>query len=421
MVQVAKSKLAAKYGSKLDAAVKAHADEPIVERGFRNAPPGINNGRIQIIECFFEEQGKDTKAQNVHGKPAVGEFIFRTTGVIQDDYDNDDSIPTKGIQVRIGNGFGISVFDTKKGDGTISTLDEKVAEILNYFKMWGLDVSGAGGGELEGLAETIQEAKPYTGFGTTLGKPKTDGSRRVWENWGKNDPDYSPPDASDVQDDTSTAEPAKAPQTKPTASKTVSKPATKAAPEPEPEPEVPFGDDLDDLAVDCNSEDEDTAADATQKMAKRAKACGVDHEDEQYADWAAVAQAIREAEGGSAGEEVDFEALGTAAEAGDQEAADKLDELRQAAGMSDEEYGNTGWEALATWLSENSGGEEAGSAIEVGNVYGYKLAGATKPTDCEVVTLEDDKVTLKNLTTGKVILNKMKKPLLVDVSELIAD
>lgn len=412
MVQVAKSKLAAKYGAKLDSAVRASADTPVVERGFRNAPPGITDGRIQITECFFEEQTKDTKATRADGTVAVGEYIFKAVGIIQDDFDNLENAPTKGIQVRLGNGFGISCFDVKRASGEIVTQQAQIDEIMNYFKLWGLDTAGAGGNELEGLAAAIQEAQPFVKFWSTKAKkPSADGSFRTWENWGKADPDYVPPDASSsVQDNTGAS-----PTTKPSSGN--GKPTTAAKQAPAAEP--PFGDGLDDLAVDCASDDTDVAADATAKMAKFAKAEGIDHESPDYPDWAAVAEAIRQARKGGGSDAVDLDALGAAADTGDQEAADKLDELRQAAGMSDDDYNGMGWVEVADWIKSQGGASAV--TVETGTVYGYKVDPKGKPVDCEVLSVKDGKVTLKNLTTGKTVMDvKTKKPLLINESDLIA-
>ncbi len=48
------SKLAAKYGAKLDQAVKAHAQDE-TDYGFIRLPPGIVNGIAQLTKCYFDE------------------------------------------------------------------------------------------------------------------------------------------------------------------------------------------------------------------------------------------------------------------------------------------------------------------------------------------------------------------------------
>lgn len=422
MVQVAKSGLMAKYGAKLDKAVKAHKDDPIV-MGQQNLPGGIKNGIAQLVDCKFDVYKDDTKMKKADGSSAKGEYFFYAAGTVMEPTLNDEGVPVAGLRTS----YTEPVCDTKKSDGTVITVDEHVASILNELKKLGADVDGADGSVLEAIAAERVEAAPFFRFSTTLAQPQIDPKTnkpklnpatkkpyepRVWENWYgiKGLEGYTAPDGSEsIQDDTGTE----------AADET---PADEVAAD-EPADEVPFGDNLDDLVGLANSDDTDAAAEATEKLAALAKEAGFDSDDEP--DWETVAQKIREFQAGGGGE--DLSALAEAAEAGDQEAADKLDELRQAAGIDDETYAGLSWTELAEAIT-NAGGEEAADeapAISAGDVVGYKQINPTtkkpnaKATDCEVLSVKDDKVTLKDLTTNKTILDKMKKPLWVPMSDLI--
>ena len=422
MVQKTQSKLMQKYGAKLHTAVVKHADDDIVVRG-GIVPPGITDGVCQLTECCFKVYEKDTKQKTADGKSAVGEYYFYAMGVLQEDFPNDLNQLTRGLQTRIGNGFGIPVFDTKKKDGTIVTQEEWIAEIENEMKKLGIPKESFTGGDvLEELAAALQEAQPFFKISTSKGKvTEAYPDPRTWENWGgvRGLEDYAPPSAdSAVQDNT----------TKPAPKTGGVKPPADTLTAQAPADEPPFGDGLDDLVAECNSEDVDTAAGATEKMSVMASELGIDAST--VPTWEEVAQLIRDAKssGDTAGvAESNYAALGTAAENGDQEAADSLDAARQEAGMDDDTYGTMSWTDLATWLTENAaGGDKAATwAPAVGEVYQYKPIDpktkkkVAKAIECEVLTVSGDNVTLKNLVDGKTVMNlATKKALLVPQSEL---
>lgn len=442
MAQQGKSKLMAKYGAKLDQAVTKHADAPIFTKGGA-VPSGITDGVAQLTECCFKQFEKGTNQKTADGKSAEGEYYFYAMGVVQEDFPNDKDAPTRGLQLRIGNGFGIPVFDTKKGDGTIISQDERILEIENEMKKLGIaKESFTGGDVLEDLAAALQEAQPFFKFSTSAGKATEKyPNPRTWENWNgsKGLEDYSPPDAdSAVDDQTEASAPAVKAKSAPPSKPPVSKPTAKVAPTPEPEPEadVPFGDELDDLVAECNSDDVDMAADGTAKLSGIAEELGIDASTVD--SWEEVAQLVRDARSNTSTDDggaeeasggIDYVALGTAAEGGDQDAADALDAARQEAGMDDDTYATLGWEDLATWLIENvgaSGADETPAwSPEAGEVYKYKPVDpktkkkVTKSVECEVVSVSGDTVTLKNLVDGKTIINPAtKKALLVPWVEL---
>lgn len=103
-------------------------------------------------------------------------------------------------------------------------------------------------------------------------------------------------------------------------------------------------------------------------------------------------------------EAIDLNALGAAADAGDEEATIKLSELCQAAGIDPNEIDT--WAEVVIQLA---GGEAADAAQEStftpekGQVYFYKPPKAPKAIECEVTAVfaASSKVNLKNLDDGK--------------------
>ena len=171
--KVSKNSLMAKYGSKLDNAVKSHgADE--TNYGVVNLPGGIRNGIARLVECKFDTYKK--------GKNE-GEFYFRAAGVVvaPDSVGAGKSaIPVKGLQTSIM----IPVCDTKDGKGNVTTQEEHIEEILNEMRKLGADTNDATGADLEVLAQGLKEAKPYFRFSTSQGEATAQyPNPRVWENW----------------------------------------------------------------------------------------------------------------------------------------------------------------------------------------------------------------------------------------------
>ncbi len=200
-VQKQKSALFAKYGSKLDAAVKGHAADPI-EYGNMRVPPGITAGIAKLVECKF-----DTVAP---GKTNAGEWYFRAAGVIVEPKSvmvNGQEVTCEGLQTSIME----MVCQTTTQAGKVTTVDEHVANILNEMKKLGgaQFVEGAGGAELESLAAALKEAGPYFKFSTSQGKAtKEFPEPRIWENWygSKGLENYTPPEDSGVEDNSAAAD-----------------------------------------------------------------------------------------------------------------------------------------------------------------------------------------------------------------------
>jgi hypothetical protein len=114
----------------------------------------------------------------------------------------------------------------------------------------------------------------------------------------------------------------------------------------------------------------------------------------------------------------DIESLLERANGGDEEAQNRLAELAIEQGYSEEEVGAAeSWDAVQAMAMapkpEVIEGDEAAeeeaveevSAPSVGEVWGYQPAGAKKPVDCEItsVDLKKETATLKNLTNPKMV------------------
>ena len=174
--QTQKSGLAAKYGAKLDKAVKKHGEDE-TKYGMTTLPAGINNGIAQLTEAKFDvfKSGK-----------YVGEYYFRATAMILEPEMHTDpwtgmEIPIKGLNTSIM----INCCDTKNDAGDVKTQEEYVDVILNEMRKLGMNTKGADGSVLEDLAAQLTEAAPIFRFSTSnTPKPtKAKPNPRIWENW----------------------------------------------------------------------------------------------------------------------------------------------------------------------------------------------------------------------------------------------
>jgi len=201
------SGLMARYGAKLDQAVKEHAADE-TNYGFTRIPPGINNGIAQLKECYFAQyKSGDNK----------DEYYCRMMGiVISPDFVNvqGNKVPAKGCQTSLM----FPCCDTKgkdeNGQDTVIPQSEHIARILNMMRCLGGEefTQGATGADLERLAEMLQNAKPYFKFTTSPKKDMKTGQYDYnlppWENWqgSKGLESYSPPEGGGVNDNSPTSE-----------------------------------------------------------------------------------------------------------------------------------------------------------------------------------------------------------------------
>lgn len=299
--QVKKSSVLMKHKAKIDAGMKAHANDE-TNYGRINLPPGITNGIARLTKCYFDEY----KTGDYKGEP-----YFRAEGVV---VSPDTVMLADGSEVMVKGQYTsimIPVCDTKKGNGDIVPVADHVGNILNELRKLGIDTAGRDGFEhLEPLAELAAAAKPYFRFSTSQGKPTPQyPDPRIWENWNgsKGLEDYEPEAGNQVEDDSEESEPEPEPvkvqgkvgpvKANPPAAKKV---APKPAPEPEPEPEEEPPFDLEAVLEAANNGDED----ANQQLKDKALELGIDESEVDNAEsWDAVAEMIREKEAGGTAEE----------------------------------------------------------------------------------------------------------------------
>lgn len=378
-MQKAKSGLMAKYGAKLDNAVKKHAADP-TDYGSARIPPGITNGVAKLTECTFGQVAK--------GKQNEGEFYFRAVGVVVEPKTvnvGGREVPVEGLQTSIME----MVCDTKTQANKVTTQEEHIENILNEMRKLGAETEGASGSDLEELAAALKEAAPYFRFSTSQGKPTPQyPDPRVWENWYgvKGLEDYSPPDATEgaVEDESEPAEkPSKSASKKPLKKEfnefkeeeeeTAEEETTEEETEDEPE-ENP--DDYESLTIDELLEkaaDDDELAQA--ELTKRAIDTGTPEGQVTKAKtWKAVAEFARK---------------------GEEEAEEETEEEEEPVAEEEEE---TPWEPSKD------------------EIYMFKPVDpktkkkAAKGVECEVTAVDKKAktVTLKNLDNPKLTYAKVK-------------
>jgi hypothetical protein len=187
----ATNSLAAKLGSKGAKAVKAHASDE-TKMGIVDLPGGIKNGIAKLVECKFDQYKKGNNE---------GEFYFLAAGIVKDNYDNVDKIPTKGLRTQIM----IPVCDTKTQAGKETSVEDHIANILNEMRKLGLETEDAELENLEEMASDLKEAAPFFRFSTTQSAATEQfPNPRVWENWNgvvEMDEDEEDDDEVDEEDD----------------------------------------------------------------------------------------------------------------------------------------------------------------------------------------------------------------------------
>ena len=418
--------LKSKLGAKLDSAVNSHKTDETKFNAGGDLPSGIDFGVAQLVEMKFGvyETG-DYK----------GEFFFYAAGTVvspkKATLEDGTKVNIEGMRTQIGPE---PICDTPKSQGKKKTLDDHVAWVLNEMRKLGVDTSDLSAEDLESTAELLKSEAPFFKFRTWQGEKNAQfPNPRVNHDW-QGTTTFEPEEASDAVTDKTAEAPKEA--AKPAAKGPVSKgPAKAPAKVEETVPdEVPFGDNIDDLVGVAGDESNvDAQAAAQDKLNELALAAGATQEDiDATQNWEEVGNLIRGAgDEASATDEVDLDALAASAENGEQEAADKLDELRQAAGIDDEAYGTMSWTELAEALK--AGTTDAATEPEwtpkTKEVYLYKpmildpkkkiMVKSAKATEHEVTAVQTTTVSLKSLDTGKILIDaKTKKPLMVPWTDL---
>lgn len=193
--------LMAKYGSKLDQAVKEHAQDE-TKYGFTRIPPGINNGIAHLKECYFAEYKTGE---------LKGEYYCRMMGIVI----SPKLVNVQGTQVPAAGCQTSLMFpccDTKgkdeNGAETTTPQSEHIARILNMMRCLGGEefTHNSTGADLERLAKQLEDARPFFKFSTSPKKDmktgQVDYNLPPWENWqgSKGLENYIPPEGGGVND-----------------------------------------------------------------------------------------------------------------------------------------------------------------------------------------------------------------------------
>lgn len=442
---VQNSGLLGKLGNRLAKVHEEHKDDEVKYQSGGSLPPGIEFGVARLSMCKFDEfkQG-DNK----------GEVYFMAMGVVVSPKQclvqatpnaKPQAVTIEGLQTKIGP---LPICDTKKKDGTEVSAEDNYLVVQNEIKKLlpkGSELPDFD--QLESLAAALVEEGPHFKFRTWQGAATdTYPNPRVNEVW-QGLTEFNPEDASDgVEDNTEEAEPEPEKPAPKTSTKAAVK-GTKAKPAPAPveeaelpDDEIPFEELLETIAKGTNKKGEvnEEASEAIDRLrAAATEQLGLnDEEIDAYDTWADLVLAIREG-GTEEVEEEDLAALGLAADGGDDDAINRLTELATEAGLdpnNSETYPD--WDTLARTLAGvgnpdlvEGEAEEAPWKPEAGEVYHYKPIDlktkkpAAKSVECEVMSVDEEKqtVTLKNLDTGNIIKDALKKVVNVKWDDLIQE
>lgn len=374
-----------------------------------DCPPGVENGVAQLIECKFS-QYKEGKMKD--------QWFFYAAGVViaprfaQDDLGN--TIKVEGLRTVIQE----PLCDTP--DRTRKTVNDHLSWIYNELRKLGVATSELEFDNLENIGEPLVAAAPTFAFRTWCGEVATEGpykgkkplTNHVWN--GVIEHDGAATD--DVQDNTATTTaPAKAALQKPATTKATTKAATEApkataetkapkaatkaakltAKAPEPE-KVLTAEDIVALGATADDAGNDGSEAAQALIAAEASKRGINHEDEAFDCWTAVAQAVADAfteEPAAEDADEDVTGLGALADAADAAAMVKLNTIATALGIDAESAES--WTAVEAAITEARGGEAAPPwAPAKGEVYNYTPPKAKAAVACEVTAVFEDKQTV---------------------------
>lgn len=370
----------AKLGAKGAKAIAAHKTDETDFGSGGDLPAGIEGGVAQLVDLKFDLY---KKGDNI-GQP----FFYAAGIVVSPATFNGERI--EGRRTSIGP---IPLCDTPKA-AKKKLLADHMADVLNELRKLGLDTSDLDDDPdaLETAALALKEEGPHFKFRTWIGKAtKEYPNPRVTHEWKgatEFDPDAQPGGGDEVE---------------------------------EAEGEVEESDDpLVALAAQANANDKA----AQKELVKQAKAAGLDQKTIDNAeDWDAVVAMIQEASAGEeaveeeateeAGED-DLDALGAAADEGDDDAMTRLGELAEAAGLDPNDYPDS-WTSLAEAIKEAGGEtveeeevvEEEPAVPAKGEVMMFKPAGKPKAIEVEVVLVVAAKklANVKDLAKGTLYKN----------------
>jgi hypothetical protein len=169
--------LLAKYGQKVDGYVKSHAGDDVKLGNFAELPPGITNGVAQLVEAKFDIVKP--------GKTNAGEVFLLMTGIMLQPDVTEDGSPVKGLRTSKIEMCCDTTVQTGKNAGKVVSQEEHIANVLNYFKLFGVskETLAEGVSILEPVAAQLKQMKPYFKLTTTPRKDDKGVVTGVWENW----------------------------------------------------------------------------------------------------------------------------------------------------------------------------------------------------------------------------------------------
>lgn len=317
-------------------------------------PAGIEGGVAQLTECKF--------TQVAAGKQNAGKDMFFASGVVVSPQEVN-GVNLVGLRTMISE----PLYDTPTRSR--KTVDDHLEWVMNELKKLGVDMSEMTIDDIEDIAETLKEQKPYFRFRTWAGS-----KQEIENRGGKFYVGTKGPYSTEA--------------------------AAKAAnPFAGTEPRVQhtwngaceYIEDFEDASVV-----DDTPPATKAKSPKTAKAVEIPEDSD---------------------DEVDLAALAEAADDGDVESATQLADLAKESGVDEDAIDSAeSWASVVEMMSsENGEGEENEEyedeeeeeewvGPEKGEVYPYKVPGKRKSVDCEITAVfaKSKTVNLKNLIDDKV-------------------
>lgn len=400
MAKAGMSSLAAKLGEAGKKAFEEHRDAP-VEIGSGGDCPPIPNGVAQLVDIHFDEYktGKNQGKMFCYfgGTVITPKFVTNKDG---------DKIPSAGCRTQ--NTMPLCETTNTKGEKTSQSAN--IAAVQNEMKKLGADFKGLGIEHWETIAAELVKSAPFFSFNTTQSaSTPAFPDPRVWHNWGQAIKDYE----SDIDPDAGIIESAPEPTKTETKKSATSTPAAKTTTAPakgkkaaEPVEDVPFGDDLD-MTADKAEKGDGPAMNFLKDLALKL-GCSEDEVD-NTADWGEVATLIRDKqEAGDSADadspEIDYDALGEAADNGDQDSATQVTEWATENGIDVNDHPDKSWAEFVTFVSESLEVPAEEETIPAkGEVWDAVLVKGKKATSVEIVAVFPDKRTcnVKCLDTAK--------------------
>ena len=327
VMQKGRSGLASKLGARLQAGVQAHINDEVKFSNFGDLPGGISGGVAKLVECKIT-----TIAE---GKDHAGDYMFFARGVVVAPLTFTD--PQGNVHHVQGKGTMIScpLYDTPERKSR-QTVEDHIGWVMNEMrKLGGQDIIEAAGGDLERAAEILKGAGIYFKFRTWQGKPSKEYPEpRVNHDWeGGIEYTEEDPDPAAAVEDNTPAQPAKPAQP---AARAAAKPhANGAKPpaalpsasslrKPAAPPPPPPAEEFNEFAVPTPAELKALVAKAgkgdgpsEQRLMELAQTAGYSEQEALDAtDWNAVAEMIRNPKPTNEDQQGDEPAAGDDAPAG---------------------------------------------------------------------------------------------------------